>query len=447
MWSFKRLGVAAFLVIGSPAVQASVLSAWEQALTHDPDFQIALADRDISAEELPLARAALLPQLSAQAALGRAGSDITQSNILGREVRDERYYNTESWALQLRQPLFRFRAIAGYRQGRLRQESADAVLENARQALALRLVETLAQLAAAQAESRFADVEMVAAQRVLRQSQRQRRAGEVARTDEARAAQRLSQAAAGLSQAKAGLAQAEATWQRLTGTAAPAEVSLDADLGRQLLADDVSPDERLQQALERNPVLRANLYERDVARVELGKARGERLPTLDLVLARTYVESDAEATIGNSYLTNRLVLQAALPLYTGGALSAAIRQAEARLAKAEATLGATEAQIRQVVVQEAAALEYARHQADSAASAATTAELSRRTADLGGSAGTSTQADLNQAESAVAAAGRDQTYAAALALASWARMQQALGTLDEKSLQALESLLRLESSP
>lgn len=432
------------LVCFSQAAGATLLSAWQQALTHDAEFQVAQADRDIAAQELPLARAALLPQVSAQGSLGRAESDISQQGFAGNVNRSTRYYDTQSWALQIRQPLFRSRALIGYQQGKLRAASAEASFDDARQLLALRFIESLGHLVAARAELQFADVEAAAARRFLDQTERQLRAGALTQADRANAALRQVQATQLMSQARATQASAEASWLQVTGDASPPIVSLDPALVEQLIVDGASLDELMARAAERNPAFRARLRERDIARQELRKARGDRLPTLDLLLGRGYIESDAESTIGNTYLTNRVAVQMAVPLFTGGAITATVRQADARLARAEAVIVAAEAQIRSSLVREVAALELARRQADSARSAGEAAHVAQRAAELGRGGGTSTQADLGKAESAMAAAQRDLIYSNALAMISWARIQQVLGTLDDRALQNLEPSVGVE---
>ncbi|HSW13802.1 MAG TPA: TolC family protein [Solimonas sp.] len=443
MGVISRVGLLAALCC-SPAVGASLLDAWDSAQAYDPDFRIALADHGIAAEELPLARAALLPQMVAQAAVGRAESDITQPGLLGGVNRRSQFYDTQNWALQIRQPLFRFRALTGYQQGRLRSDSSDAALEDARQQLALRLLESLARMAAARADAQFAEVDVVSSARVLEQSERQLKAGQVTQADRANASARHAQAETGLSQAKVALAVADAKWQQLTGGMSPNRLSLPPELVAKLGFAGVTADDLATRALAQSPALASLRRERDIARLELRKARGERLPTLDLLLSRGYVESDVESTIGNTYLTNRVALQATLPLYAGGAISATVRQAEAKLARAEASVSAAEGQLRSIVAQETSNLAYAGSQKDSARVSAEAAGLSQRAAELGRSGGTSTRADASEAETALAAAQRDQVRAAALALISWARIMHATGALDRSALENLQPDVDIE---
>lgn len=430
------------LACAVPTAQASLLTAWQRALENDPEFRVARADHEIAGQELPLARAGLLPQVSAQASYGRADSQIRTLGPL--RSRREQLYDTENWALQIRQPLFRYRALKNYRQGQLRTEAAELAFDDSRQQLALRLVENLAQLAAAQAELRYAEVEFTSAGRIFDQSERQLKAGEKTQSDRARAAQRRSQAAITTSQARLSLAAAQAGWQQLTGEPPPAGVLLAADGAAYRLAGDATLDSLVERAVAQNPALQFRLQEREIAREELRKARGDRLPTVDLLLSRGYSESDVESTINESYLTSRVAIQAAVPLFTGGALTATIRQAEARLERSEATLLAAQAQVRTILATELASLELARQQEEGAGSAAEVAQLALRAAELGRAGGTSTLGDRSQAESAAAAAERDRVRARAQALVSWTRIQHAIGGLDEAMLRDLDHSIQAE---
>jgi len=163
-----------------------------------------------------------------------------------------------------------------------------------------------------------------------------------------------------------------------------------------------------------------------------------------MLLSRGYIESDVESTIGSSYLTSRVVLQATLPLYSGGAIEAAVRQAQARLERSEAAIQAAEAQLRSVLAQERARLEFARRQSDGARTAGELADLTRKAAELGRSGGTATRTDLGDAERDLAGAARSQVLAEVAALISWGRIHHALGILDERVLQGLDALAEFD---
>jgi len=191
--------------------QAGLLAAWEDAQRNDPTYQMAIAQRDADIEDKNLALAQLLPQVSASAAQGQARSDITTNTSAFRK------YNTESWALQLRQSLFRVRAIASYAQGKAVAKAADATLAAARQTLAIKLIEASAGLAQAAADLKAVETTIITARQIVTLSGRQLKAGEMTRADQAKASARLARALQEKSQTQTALAVAEATWQGMTG--------------------------------------------------------------------------------------------------------------------------------------------------------------------------------------------------------------------------------------
>jgi protease secretion system outer membrane protein len=87
-----------------------------------------------------------------------------------------------------------------------------------------------------------------------------------------------------------------------------------------------------------NREIAAARQEIQIARKELDKQRAVRYPTLNLVGSRNYSESDNNYTIGSTYDTYSISLQVSVPIYTGGYVSASVRQAQAKRLKAQEQL-------------------------------------------------------------------------------------------------------------
>jgi outer membrane protein/protease secretion system outer membrane protein len=79
----------------------------------------------------------------------------------------------------------------------------------------------------------------------------------------------------------------------------------------------------------------------EVARLEIAKAQGAHLPTLDAV-AQVMRSGSENVLAPNSNYSNRLIgLQLNLPLYSGGLVDSSVRQAVANHEQAQALLEAT----------------------------------------------------------------------------------------------------------
>lgn len=417
--------LAALLVLTGGALvpaHAALPQAWQLAQANDPQWLQALAERDAGLEDEHLARAQLLPQVSASATRGRADSTITQQSALG-PVSNDRLYSTQSWALQVRQALFRARAFAGYAQGQASAAAAEARLAAARQGLLARLIEAAANLAQGQADLNAAQVAQRSARRLADLASRQLKAGEVTRNDAARAAVRLSRANQDVTEAELLLESARVAWRTLTGQATPPALTLDAGLNALLPIDAGDTDALLALARDQSPDLNAARQDQEVARQEVRKARSDHLPTLDLVASRTFNDSTSDNIIGSRFNTARVDLQVNLPLYSGGAVNATIRQAQARARRADAVMQGVEARLRLAIGQSLSRLKDAREDAAKARADRALAQGTLRSAELGQTAGTATLGDMADAQAALATAERDLARANASSLIVWRRFR------------------------
>ncbi len=111
--------------------------------------------------------------------------------------------------------------------------------------------------------------------------------------------------------------------------------------------------EALDLAFQTNPSLAAQRAQLGVAREQLNQAKGARAPTVDLTGSAGFESTDTNQPIafgvGDRPLA-RVGLQASLPIYTGGRISAGIDQARAGILSADAQLdGAAQDLILNVV--------------------------------------------------------------------------------------------------
>ena len=434
-----RVTLAVAVSLASGTAAADILTAWQRAQDKDPEYAVALADLAVNREEVPQARAGLLPQVSANYSKGRADSTITSPGLLGPVTRDTRY-NTESWALQLRQPLFRPRAYYTLNQARAIETASEQRTRSARQALAIRLMDAWADRVqfASQREAALTDIQ--AAKTTLTLSERQLRAGEVTRIERLRAAQQLAEGRQALAEAERRDRASQLAWQKLTGSTSelpPSQVN--TDLSARLVADAGTLD-MLPTRLNQHPAILAAQADTDNMRAEIRKAQSDRLPTVDFVASRSFTDSESENIIGNRFDTTRYAVQASMPLFTSGALTSQVREAEARLAKAQAQLDAEKARVTTAAETAWLDLSAALARWSAADAQRERAVASLRAAELGIQGGLSTQADVARSQSELAAALRERSLAQADGLRLWIRFQEAMGQIDENSLKRVGEL-------
>lgn len=413
---------------------ADLLNAWDQALRNDQAFASAIADRDAEHEEIYYAQSQLLPQASAQYGRGTAESAITNA-ISSRDTE----YETESWSVQLRQPVFKPRAIAAYTQAEAKVSAADQRLVAARQTLAIKLVDAWAERIAQLSLREAAALEIEAGKTLTRLTERQLKAGETTRLERTRAQLKLTEARKALTEADRRDRTSRTLWKQITGRLDLPPAAVPDSLAARLVADAGKLDD-LDKRILQHPSLKAAQADVEAAQAEIRKAQSERLPSIDLVLSRGFNNQDTENTIGSQFDTTRILLQASMPLFTSGAISSTVREAKARQRRATATLESARQEIYNNA--EGAWLDLmgtlTRYQAGEAALEQAKAAL--RTAELGIPAGQSTLADLATAQSDYAIALRTRSDANSDSLRLWARWQDALGLLDETALKRLGNM-------
>ncbi len=133
----------------SPSIHADSLGrVYELALENDYQFQRAI-DTYKADQELPIiARAGLLPEISADYLLRSVSEDFTAKELIATEdgglqeedIDFDRDEDEHGWAVRLDQPLFDAPAWYGYQKGKSEALVAESVFANAQQDLLLRSV-------------------------------------------------------------------------------------------------------------------------------------------------------------------------------------------------------------------------------------------------------------------------------------------------------------------
>lgn len=337
----RALCFGLFLCLASPVYALGLLDAYALALRNDPSFQAAIAERDAGLESQAIGRAGLLPRLSWSYSNQRNDSQVTAG-----EQRVDRDYRSYASVLSLQQPLFDYAAWADYRQGVARTLLADERFRGRSQELAVRLFETYSQALLSDERIALARAQRRALVERLQLNQRLVRAGEGTRTDELETEARLALAEAELIQAQDDLDIALRALEAIVG-----EPLAHSDL--QPLLDDfpIQPPQPARfeawrdLAVAGNAELAAQRRAVEVAAQGIEKQRAGHLPTLSLVASSRLTSSDSESSYNQQYDTDSIGIQLSVPLFAGGGVSAATRQASAAHVQAGFELDAQTAEL------------------------------------------------------------------------------------------------------
>lgn len=312
-------------LLTTPSFAFGVMDAYVLALRNDPTFRAATHERDAGMENLAIGRAGLLPSLSYNYRKARNESEVTSGEVIL-----DRDYSSYSSTLTLQQPLFDYAAWAEYRQGVAKAALADERLRGRGQELVVRVFAAYSQALLAGEQIELAAAQRRAYAEQLELNQRTFEAGEGTRTDllETRARHDLSRAQE--MEAQDALDAALRELQAIIGE--PVELQQLTPLSGPFSAEPLAParfDGWRDMALVHNADLAGQRHGLTVAEQEVERQRAGHLPTLGLYASSRQTSSDSESTYNQKYDTDSIGIQLSMPLFAGGGVTAARRQASA----------------------------------------------------------------------------------------------------------------------
>lgn len=330
-FNVKVLAAAALMYCGS-ASALSLVQAYEKARVNDPVYRAAFYASEGGKENRILGRSNLLPTISGNYSASKNRTDIQSGTQLIHPA-----YNSKAANISLRQAIFNLDGYARYKQGVAQSNASAAQFDADEQQLILRVI-------GAYIEALFSDEQLALAQAqrdmYVEQNKLNTRLfakGEGTRTDVLETQARLDLSEAKLIEAKDSQVAARTTLGAIVGEEVKSLDSLGE--GFRIRPSDKAGFETWKAAaLERNPVLKAQLFNVEIARQEVLKARAGHAPRLDFVA--TYAKNDSETinTLNQESTVRSLGIQLNIPLYSGGAVNASSRQAVANQERVKAEL-------------------------------------------------------------------------------------------------------------
>ncbi len=333
----SAVALAALLALAAGSAGALTLQqAYEAALKNDPAYRMNFYENEMGKENRILGRAALLPTVAASYSANKNRVDQT-THIGTREQFEQPRYISRSALIQLRQPLFSLDAWARYRQGMAMANQSAATFEANTGEVALRVVGAYVDALFAQDQLALAKAQRESYLEQMKVNDRLFVKGEGTKTDQLETQARLDLAEAQVLESEDNVTAARNTLEGVVGM----EVTSLDRLGQDFVLDrgqSLSFDEWRAIALAQNPDLKAARYAVEVAQAEVLKARAGHTPRVDLVAAYSKGAAESINTYNQDTVNRSIGVQVNIPLYSGGAVSAAARQSVASLERAKADL-------------------------------------------------------------------------------------------------------------
>lgn len=338
---------AALMLHSSGAMALGLMQAYEAALKNDPQYRSAFYANESGKENRALGRSNLLPNISGSYNGSQNRTTVVQNyRGVAQPPQAEDYFSRSS-IIQLRQPLFNLDGWARYKQGAAQSDYAASQFASQQQEVIARVVNAYLDvlykydlLALAQVER-----DVYLEQRKVNDQMFQK--GEGTKTDMLETQARLDAAEAQVLEMTDNLTVSRDTLATIVGGEVGDVDRLVPDF-RLLPRDTESFEYWKDIAVKQNPDIKTMTYGVEIAHQEVIKARAGHAPRVDFVATYGKTGSESISVVGQDQTIRSLGVQVNIPLYSGGQVNAASRQAVAGQEKARADL---QAQVDKVVLE------------------------------------------------------------------------------------------------
>lgn len=431
--TFRNCAAGLAITIGMATIGISTAHAtdlqetYSLAQQYDATIKSAEHDYESAIQRLPLARSAFKPQLNA----------VFDSEFTDQDNDDFHSFGANRLTLSLRQSLFNRENWAIVSQAKLGVKQAEAQLFAQQQNLILRTASTYFDVLRAQVEVQFSSSELEAIARQKEQAERRFDVGLVPVTDVRAAEAQYDLAVAAEIGAKNALENALGAMQVLAGGQPESIAPLAADLPL-VAPDPANGDAWVNLALEQNLDLVAARLAAETAEAGVSSIRGSRYPTIDIVGSGQTVRSKKPR---NNLDAGRIGVEIRLPIYTGGRISAQVRQAKADSASATQQLLSQERSTAQQARDAFRGVTGSIARANALQQALVSTRKSAEATDAGFRAGTRTSVEVLNALRDVFRAESDYAGARYDYIINYLSLKAAAGTLTESDLTPINNFL------
>ncbi|NMP32261.1 outer membrane channel protein TolC [Thalassotalea sp. M1531] len=334
----------------SSAFADDLLQVYQQALTNDPVLLKASAQYEASKEGIKQARAVLLPQINATGSYtdGESESIASADNSFGLPA--GAIYTTEaenfSYGASLNMQLYHHDTWLRLDNAEKSAHQADLAYQIAQQDLIVRVTDAYFNLLSSKDDLEFAEAQKVAIERQLEQTKQRFSVGLTAITDVHEAQAEYDDSVTQVIRAQNNIYQAEEAIRVLTNVY-PSNVNiLNTDRFSASRPMPDSANEWQQTAEAKSIDLITQKVSVDIAKENINIAKSGHYPTLDL--SGRYTNSEDTFKVANfsefeqpDLDSHSIAITLTVPIYSGGATSSAVRQAQHNYVAASQDLALT----------------------------------------------------------------------------------------------------------
>jgi outer membrane protein len=327
------------------AQAASLLDVYKDAVKNDPQTLIAKAQYDIARESQDIAFSNLLPQVSLTAGYSLINQDFYVDEA---DTIVESSYDDLNYGINLSQTIFSMGTWYSLDASEKAALQAQANFDLAQQALISRLTNAYFNVLKAKDSLDFVRAEKKAIERQLEQTKQRFQVGLTAITDVHEAQANFDSAVAREIRSKNDIEIAKEALREITGKYYNEFDGLNTDRFDAALPSPLKIQNWVTKSENNNLELKAKELQVEAAKYDIKRANAGHYPTLNLTAGLS--SSDRGQDLDQPALNrNSIGLTLNVPLYSGGATSAGVRQAQAHYVIAAENMELTHrAVVRQV---------------------------------------------------------------------------------------------------
>ena len=437
--------VIASAVLSLQAQAADLIQVYQQALANDATYASARSSLTAGMERVPQGRALLLPTVGISGSnlrnnseyVPNAGGDGTLAGGgIGSSTELRQSYHSNTWTLQLSQPLFRWANWQQYQQSKLAQSVAETQFAQAQQDLITRVAQAYFDVLTAQDNLGSTQAQKAATTEQLASAKRNFEVGTQTITDthEAQAAYDLvvAQEFAAINDLDNKRTALQVIIGQAPGALAPMRAGVTLNPPSPAAVEPWTSSAEEQNYSVQNAVLQV-----ETARRSIEVSRSGHYPTLDLVANSTHQYLTGQArTTGNA-----VGVQWSIPLFSGFAVTSQVRESIALENKARNDLESA----RRTASQNARLAYLGVTSGLAQVKALEAAEVSSQSAlesnKLGYQVGVRINIDVLNAQKQLYSTQKDLSKARYDTIINGLRLKSAAGTLKDTDLEPINALL------
>ncbi|HET6725481.1 MAG TPA: TolC family outer membrane protein [Gammaproteobacteria bacterium] len=441
------VGMAGFV---SAAQAANLVDVYRLAQQNDPTLQKAAAQRDAVKQNSPIARSALLPQLSAGASYNKQKSNGTSTEynaVTGHYVSTPSSttdMTDKGYSISLNQSIFDWSDWLSLGKADIQAAQAEVNYQIAEQDLIVRVSQAYFNVLSANDTLQAALANQKALSRQLQQAKKKYQVGLSAITDVQEIQASYDQAHAQVIADQQAVINAQDALIAITGVRV-GNLQEPAAAMPLKAPEPANAQAWIKQAIRQNLSLLATRMDAKIAAKNVDIQEAVRYPTLGLSLS--HGRNLGETTFGNTPPStsqgnrNQLSLQLSLPIWSGGAIAARSRQAKYSHAAAEAQTHLIARQVKQNTRDAFLGVLTGIAKVKALKEAVISAETALRANEAGQAVGTRTTVDVLTARNNLLTARTNYAQARYQYLIDGLKLEQAAGTLTSEDVASINQYL------